>query len=54
MENEEKIFKLLFTRENLNDAQRLRRKIFLYSVAEGFLIVMLFCFSFFLFRIMIN
>jgi len=41
-------------KENMNDSDQLKKKIFIYSVAEVVLIILLFVFSFFLFRIMVG
>lgn len=48
------MFNQLFFKENMSDSDMLKRKIFIYSVAEVVLIVLLFGFSFFLFRIMVG
>lgn len=48
------MFELLKPKKNMSDSERLRRKIFLYSLGEVILILLLFGFSFFLFRIMVG
>lgn len=54
MEKKDSIFKLLLSKDELSDSQLLRRKIFLYTLAEIGLVLLLFGFSFFLFQIMVG
>lgn len=48
------ISKLFKSKENLSDSDQLKKKIFLYSLAEVGLIALLFIFSFFLFRVLVG
>lgn len=45
---------LTVNKDNMNDSDHLKRKIFIYSVAEVVLVILLLAFSFFLFRIMVG
>lgn len=54
MENKQSILKLLLSKGNLSDSEQLRRKIFLYTMAEVCLVLLLFGFSFFLFQILVG
>lgn len=48
------IANLFKSKDKLSDSDQLKKKIFLYSLAETGLIVLLFAFSFFLFRVLVG
>lgn len=48
------ISNLFKSKDKLSDSDQLKKKIFLYSLAEVGLIALLFIFSFFLFRVLIG